>query len=495
MRATAWLTGFFLLANVDAIAQTVRARGLNFLDQSAYQSIPLAVPILRGQLPQRVDLSGSFPAPGDQGDQGSCVGWATSYLKTYQEKRERDWSLASKAHQFSPAFIFNQIKLSSCQEGAYFVDALNLLRQKAAATLDVYPYTPTNCSVMPTALTLQSARQYTIADWRRVNVQDPLEVKGQLAAGFPVLIGAIVGPTFSGLIGAAPYKGDVSNTGGHAMVVVGYDDAKGSYRVINSYGTKWGDNGYFWLDYGAFPKVVVEAYVAQDVILDRTVAVDNQQPTTPVPQVQTPAVVADSSMVKLGLPRKGINTDEMKLWLSDRAALWQNLTNGFSATFDTSLGDIGVKGVVFFDQNYLAYHAYLEKDFRATNTYGPNGTVGSQKDLTKVKSACEEHVRNLLPRLSTAFGVAKSPFKIERLQVDRPWEIVGGGAAFCGKGNAVCHAEAVTERTSAIFNSSAGDILFSADSIIGASSVDPGYGNRQYRSEAASCSLRISGPL
>lgn len=35
----------------------------------------------------------------------------------------------------------------------------------------------------------------------------------------------------------------------HAVVIVGWDDAKGAWRVRNSWGTGWGENGYAWVKY------------------------------------------------------------------------------------------------------------------------------------------------------------------------------------------------------------------------------------------------------
>jgi C1A family cysteine protease len=37
--------------------------------------------------------------------------------------------------------------------------------------------------------------------------------------------------------------------GGHAVLIVGYDDAKQSFIVMNSWGSSWGDKGYFYLPY------------------------------------------------------------------------------------------------------------------------------------------------------------------------------------------------------------------------------------------------------
>jgi C1A family cysteine protease len=51
-----------------------------------------------------------------------------------------------------------------------------------------------------------------------------------------------------------PSPGDTLE-GGHAIVAIGYDDAKkigkdkGALLIRNSWGTEWGDKGYGWLPY------------------------------------------------------------------------------------------------------------------------------------------------------------------------------------------------------------------------------------------------------
>jgi hypothetical protein len=48
--------------------------------------------------------------------------------------------------------------------------------------------------------------------------------------------------------------------GGHARVIIGYDDTivipgapiKGAFRVRNSWGTGWGDKGHSWVNYQVF---------------------------------------------------------------------------------------------------------------------------------------------------------------------------------------------------------------------------------------------------
>ena len=43
---------------------------------------------------------------------------------------------------------------------------------------------------------------------------------------------------------------DGNKLGGHAVTIVGYNDAEKYWLVRNSWGTHWGENGYFKIAYG-----------------------------------------------------------------------------------------------------------------------------------------------------------------------------------------------------------------------------------------------------
>jgi cathepsin K len=47
------------------------------------------------------------------------------------------------------------------------------------------------------------------------------------------------------------YVASDTSGGGHAVVIVGWNDSKGAWRVKNSWGTDWGENGYIWMAYGS----------------------------------------------------------------------------------------------------------------------------------------------------------------------------------------------------------------------------------------------------
>lgn len=243
--------------------------GLRFTPASTLLGIPLASsPYSGAELPASVDLSDRLPPPGNQGKQNSCVGWATAYaLKSLQERVENGWNnVSDQDHIFSPAYIYNQINNGS-DGGALFTDALNLLSSDGAAPLSAMAYSENDYTTKPSGAVRAIARQYRIDTWRQVNFADTREVKAQVNAGYPVLIGAIVDEGFKHL-GADQVWSSAQGpaSGGHAMLVVGYDDNRGAFKIINSWGQNWGSAGFGWIDYGYFRLVVKEAFVARDAI-------------------------------------------------------------------------------------------------------------------------------------------------------------------------------------------------------------------------------------
>ena len=100
----------------------------------------------------------------------------------------------------------------------------------------------------------------------RANAEHQLQGLG-LVKRFPlVVIGAEVDAAFMnagpGFVWREP--GDVK--GGHAMVVVGYDDEKAAFKILNSWGSDWGDRGCGWIAYARFATVVKEAYVVKEIM-------------------------------------------------------------------------------------------------------------------------------------------------------------------------------------------------------------------------------------
>jgi hypothetical protein len=296
----------WLLAVVasSARAQEQHGTGLVFTDDDTYRNLPLASTAMRGTLPASKDLSSWFPTPGDQGLQASCVGWAVAYgLKSYQEAVERRRPPRTSTEVFSPSYVYNQIRTGDCGAGSDILRALALLRTEGVATIADFSYDSHSCNRQPSSADKEKARPYTIADWRKVDVRNHAEIKSQIVSGFPIVIGMYVDENFERLQSGSVYTGPAGRElGGHAMVVVGYDDARGAYKVLNSWGTSWGDNGFGWISYGAFERRVKQAFTAQDVVIVDPSTIVQSDPAPVRPADPPRPLPASEATVHVGAP-------------------------------------------------------------------------------------------------------------------------------------------------------------------------------------------------
>ena len=222
------------------------------------QTIPVAINYGNYQagsaLPANVDLTSKFPPIRNQGRLGTCVAWAVAYnTKTYLDAVAKNLSpsqLASSISQYSPTDLFFSIDQSkrSCKDGTNFEDAFNVLISRGVNTLANVPYDEVCRPNSPGNPSAASANR--IKNFRRIQ-GSVNEIKEYLAQGLPVVIGAMVNSEFqslrgNGVLNNLNYTG---NQGGHAMVIAGYDDSRSAFRIINSWGNTWGDNGYVWVGY------------------------------------------------------------------------------------------------------------------------------------------------------------------------------------------------------------------------------------------------------
>lgn len=295
----------------DTLSEAVPPTGLEFVRPEQLRSVPLADLPFSGTLPKRADLSEHMPTPGYQGRQNSCVAWVSAYaLKTYQEKIEQRYNLTRSGQPdmkkiFSPAFVYNQINQGR-DGGATLVDALNLLSGRGALSWSEMPYVIDNFTRLPSAKQLQSARRYRIAYWRQVNVADANEVKAHLNAGYPILIGAAVDDSLFKLkAGRVWERSSGKSLGGHAMIAVGYDDRRKAFKVMNSWGNRWADGGFGWINYRQFAKVVREGYVAKDAPNDRPVELVHRH-SRPIESLESRT---DPPVPQPGSPEAGMELD------------------------------------------------------------------------------------------------------------------------------------------------------------------------------------------
>lgn len=220
----------------------------------------IPVPRLLTPLAAKVDLSARFPAVGNQGQQNSCTAWALAYaLKSHQEEVERNWGLGINDHLFSPAFVYNPIDQGENQ-GTDPWKVIKSIIDFGVCSLADMPYNQYNSSTQPNEKQKTAALKFKAFNRTFTDIGDVDAIKTYLAQGTPVVLNLNVCRNFNRL-NRSNYiynKRSGINEGWHAVCLVGYDDTLRAFKLLNSWGTGWGLNGY--------------AYVAYDLLgdLDKT---------------------------------------------------------------------------------------------------------------------------------------------------------------------------------------------------------------------------------
>jgi hypothetical protein len=219
-----------------------------------YKSFQRA-PRFRAFLPPAVDLSPRFPVAGSQGRQGSCVAWAVGYsLRSYYEGKRRNWSYYDADRLISPAFIYNRLHNynGNCNQGTSISAALEFMKNEGAPTLAAFPYVESDCTRAPDPAVQAKAGEFRIRSWQSIEPRKLDDIKGQLARGNPVVFGMQISESFRRVRAGEVYDDTESpRIGGHAMVIVGYSEEKQAFKLLNSWGTRWGEGGLGWVSYRA----------------------------------------------------------------------------------------------------------------------------------------------------------------------------------------------------------------------------------------------------
>jgi C1A family cysteine protease len=213
-------------------------------------SAPLEV---QSALPAKVDLRRQCPAVYDQGQLGSCTANAIAGALQFDELKEK------MPNPFVPSRLFIYYN-ERVIEGTVDSDSGAQLRDgvKAVAKLGVcpeteWPYDINNFTEKPPAKVFSDARRDLARNYLRIP-QVLSQMKGCLAAGYPFVFGFTVYQSFespavakSGMVPMP--KPSEKVLGGHAVCAVGYDDSQQVFIVRNSWGPKWGKQGYCFMSY------------------------------------------------------------------------------------------------------------------------------------------------------------------------------------------------------------------------------------------------------
>ncbi|AUG76042.1 peptidase [Kitasatospora sp. MMS16-BH015] len=215
-----------------------------------------------GYAPASADLTNYALSPGDQGQVGACVTWATGYTGYGILMNEQGISGAPMA----PMYIYAQIAQGNDQ-GTYASVALPMEQQQGIDTQSDYWQGTSDYTTQPDANEVANAANYKLSGF----VQLPNSggsarsaIEDAISQGEPVPIGFEVQQSFMDLNSqtASDYSytpGDSGSdpvVGGHEITIVAYNEQ--GVTIENSWGSSWGNGGFANLPWSFFDAGVVD---------------------------------------------------------------------------------------------------------------------------------------------------------------------------------------------------------------------------------------------
>lgn len=214
---------------------------------------------------------GKAPAPGkvdgrefcspieDQGPIGSCTAQSVVGMAEYLERRLYDRHVdASRLFLYKMA---RQLDGMVGDTGAQLRTAMKAFRIFGAPPERYWPYDIRKFDDDPPAFVFALGQAWQALEYVRIDIEGRSReeclflMKQLLSERHPLVLGFLLfdyGTNYGEF--AMPKKGQIPH-GGHAIMLCGYDDdreigeSKGALLLRNSWGVKWGENGYGWLPY------------------------------------------------------------------------------------------------------------------------------------------------------------------------------------------------------------------------------------------------------
>lgn len=202
-------------------------------------------------LPTQVDLRPYASSVENQGNLGSCTGNAIAgAIELICKKRNKNLDVSRLFIYYQERVLENTVNFDN---GAYIRDGIKVCYTYGAPLESIWPYNISKWATRPSPAAYADAAKRKVTAYERC--LNFTAVKNALAAGKPVIIGFDVYESFESdavaSTGMMPYPNTATEQylGGHAVCLVGYNDTTQRFIARNSWGTSWGDRGYFYMPY------------------------------------------------------------------------------------------------------------------------------------------------------------------------------------------------------------------------------------------------------
>lgn len=253
---------------VDKDGSIVLHRDSKFLKLKTFRS---------AKLPSSVDLRKSMPPVYDQQTLGSCTANALCAAYEYDMMKQGE-----EYEQMSRLFLyFRERSIEGTvysDSGAQLSNGVKALESGVCTESD-WAYNIEKFCETPPQYCFDNAQQHRVIGSHSIQMTLP-QIKGALADGYPVAFGFAIFESFEGQeiaksgVMTMPISCE-QLLGGHAVLIVGYDDTKKVLIIRNSWGTSWGDNGYFYMPYDFISDQTTFDPWVLDRVEDKSREIDN----------------------------------------------------------------------------------------------------------------------------------------------------------------------------------------------------------------------------
>jgi len=206
-------------------------------------------------LPDAIDLRAQCPGIMEQGPLGACTAHGITSAMRYAAIKQgaKDRPLSRLQLYYDERKIEGTLDSDA---GAEIRDGIKCAASIGVASESLWPYQLDKFQKKPSLKVYQNASRNRVVSYQRVGNADgslsATDLKMALASGYLVVGGFNVFVQFESddcartAVVASPHPSE-RPIGGHCVAFVGYGQKKDHVTAMNSWGTDWGDKGFFYI--------------------------------------------------------------------------------------------------------------------------------------------------------------------------------------------------------------------------------------------------------
>ena len=361
-----------------------------------------------------VDLSQSayFPPVGNQGQQGSCASWTSAYYNNgYHQAYIHNWTDthdgSNQHHLMSPSWVYNKIN-NGTDGGSDLTGPYKVMMSVGDASLATMPYDDSDYTSWGDEAAWREAPLGRIQDIEVTSVTNIDVIKSWLDQGDTLMSFAINAYAYDDAFSDGNYiiswqeYQQYQGSPNHGQTIVGYDDSitddgdVGAFKVVNSWGSGWGDGGFYWITYNAF----------QHLAWDQVVRIVGDTPNNPhllaVWQFSSPGARDASVTIGVGNPNNPVDSRDAYLYggssnfptfmAMDMSDFEDDFNNGYTDFFLC----IGTKNAGSSSSTISSFKIeYYADDYDPTGAY--SDISNESPDVPKTTPGCVSNSLTLSP--------------------------------------------------------------------------------------------------